>query len=622
MNMDKFDQKVGALSRRVAELGQRNSDNRQQQVLTEVFKELHSALAELEIVAQELRQQNEELSLAKAAVEAERQRYQELFEFAPDGYLVTDAQGMIQEANRAAAKLLNVKQEFLVGKPLIVFIADSERQVFRANLNELQQIDWISLLEVSLQPRKGVSFKAALTVAAIRNGEGKLIALRWLLRDVTDRKGAELALQQLNANLERQVQERTSQLQQALDFEAMLKRITDKVRDSLDESQILQTAVEELALILHLSGCNAALYNLSQGTSTICYEYTTELPTSQGRVAYMASCPEIYYQLLQGQYFQFCSIVPNPVRGQVAMLACPVVDDQGVLGDLWLINQKNYAFNDLEIRFVQQVANQCAIAIRQARLTRTATAQVQELEKLNRLKDDFLSTVSHELRTPVSNMKMAIQMLQIASLPKQQERYIKVLQAECDREVELINNLLDLQQLEAMSYSSELEIISLKDWLPGIIKPFQLRTQERQQILHVELPPSVSELFSDRVSLGRVLTELLNNAYKYTPASGEIVLKVGVREEDSSSPDPHSPIPNSSVIFTISNSAEIPAAELPHIFKKFYRVPNANPWQQSGTGLGLALVQKLVEHMQGTIKVESFREWTTFTVQLPNQPKS
>jgi len=67
-----------------------------------------------------------------------------------------------------------------------------------------------------------------------------LIALRWLLRDITSSKGQSWH-QQLNA-IERQVQERTSQLQQALDFEAMLKRITDKVRDSLDESQILQTA--------------------------------------------------------------------------------------------------------------------------------------------------------------------------------------------------------------------------------------------------------------------------------------------------------------------------------------------------------------------------------------------
>ncbi len=607
--MDKLDHKIAALRRRVAELLQGNSDNRQpQQLLSEAFKELHSALEELEVADQKLRQQNlEELCLAQAAVEAERQRYQDLFEFAPDGYLMTDAQGMIQEANRAAAGLLKVKQEFLVGLPLVVFIPDSEHQTFRTSLNELQQMDWIGPLDVSLQPHKGVPFDAALTVTTIRNGEGKLLALRWLLRDITDRKRAKLALQQLNADLERQVQERTSQLQQALDFEAMLKRITDKVRDSLDEGQILQTAMQELALMLHLSGCNAALYNLSQGTSTICYEYTTKLPTFQGRVAHMASFPEIYHQLLQGQYFQFCSIFPHPIRGQVAMLACPVVDDQGVLGDLWLINQKSYAFNDLEIRFVQQVANQCAIAIRQARLTRAATAQVEELEKLNRLKDDFLSTVSHELRTPLSNMKMAIQMLQIASLPKQQERYLKVLQTECDREVEMINNLLDLQQLEAMSYSSEFEAISLKDWLPKIIKPFELRTQERQQILRIELPPSLSELLSDRVSLGRVLTELLNNACKYTPASGEIVLSV--RQEGNT-------------IFTISNSIEIPAGELPHIFKKFYRVPNENPWQQSGTGLGLALVQKLVEHMQGTIKVESFSEWTTFTVELPNQPSS
>jgi len=71
--------------------------------------------------------------------------------------------------------------------------------------------------------------------------------------------------------------------------------------------------------------------------------------------------------------------------------------------------------------------------------------------------------------------------------------YIKVLQAECDREVELINNLWIYSSL-TMSYSSELEIINLKDWLPGIIKPFQLRTQERQQILRVELPSSLSEL--------------------------------------------------------------------------------------------------------------------------------
>ena len=444
----------------------------------------------------------------------------------------------------------------------------------------------------------------AFDIRAAKLGDG--LVASW--RDITDRKQAEAALQQLNANLDRQVQERTAQLQQALEFEAMLKRITDKVRDSLDESQIWQTAVQELALGLDLGGCNAAWYNLDEGTSTICYEYVTTIPAYRRQAMQMADFPEIYRQLLGGQYFQFCSIVPNPVRGRVAMLACPIMNDEGVLGDLWLINHKDYAFNDLEIRLVQQVANQCAIAIRQARLYQAATAQVEELEKLNRLKDDFLSTVSHELRTPVTNMKMAIHMLQIAPALEQRERYLKVLRAECDRELELINNLLDLQQLQAMAYISDLEPVNLHDWLPGIIESFQMRTEERQQILRVVLPPSLQPLNSDRASLGRILAELLNNAYKYTPVGGEIVLSVH-----------HN---SASTIFTISNSAEIPAAELPNIFKKFYRIPNANPWQHSGTGLGLALVQKLIERLQGTIKVESSSGWTRFTVQLPNQPIS
>jgi signal transduction histidine kinase len=76
---------------------------------------------------------------------------------------------------------------------------------------------------------------------------------------------------------------------------------------------------------------------------------------------------------------------------------------------------------------VQQVANQCAIAIRQARLYQTATAQVESLEKLNQLKDDFLSTVSHELRTLITNMKMALQMLKVSPTAERRERYLEIL---------------------------------------------------------------------------------------------------------------------------------------------------------------------------------------------------
>jgi signal transduction histidine kinase len=321
----------------------------------------------------------------------------------------------------------------------------------------------------------------------------------------------------------------------------------------------------------------------------------------------MADFPDAYRQLRQGQYFQFCHITPDPIRSQVAVLSCPIVDDQGVLGDLWLFNHLEYAFNELEIRLVQQVANQCAIAIRQARLYSASLAQVQELEKLNSLKDDFLSTVSHELRAPIANMKMAIQMLLVSPTAEKSQRYLEILQESCARESELINDLLDLQRLETASNPLLLgEAVSLQDFLPSIIEPFQVRTRQREQTLQINLPPDLPVLVSDRRSLERILAELLNNACKYTSAGGEIVLSICYKSSTSAT------------LFTISNPAEIPAVELPRIFEKFYRVPKGDPWKQGGTGLGLALVQKLVSQLQGTIEVESGLGWTTFTIQLPN----
>lgn len=313
-----------------------------------------------------------------------------------------------------------------------------------------------------------------------------------------------------------------------IDIEATLKRIADKVRDSLDESQILQTVVQELAVVLGVTCCNTALYDLEQGSSTICYEYAISNPQAQARTIQIAAFPEIYQQLLQGQYCQFCSLVPNPQRGRVAMLACPIVDDQGILGDLWLINQPDRAFNDLEIRLVEQVANQCAIAIRQAQLYQAARTQVQSLQKLNALKDDFLSTVSHELRAPLSNMKMALSMLELTcTWEGKSQRYLEILTTECNRGLELVNNLLDLQRLEAESYPLPLgEAISLPNFLSKIVAPLQVQAGQRQQLLQIHLPPELPELVTDRTSLERILVELLNNACKYTLAGGEIILSI------------------------------------------------------------------------------------------------
>ena len=433
-------------------------------------------------------------------------------------------------------------------------------------------------------------------------------------------------VQQLNTDLERQVAQRTEQLQTALEFEATLKRITDRVRDSLDVNQIMLTAVKELTEALEVKGSNTSLYDLEQGTSTIYYEYNSSSPSYQGRVAQMEAFPEVYHQLLDGQYFQFCSVEPNPVRGYVAMLACPIVDDRGVLGDLWLINDRDYGFHDIEIRLVQQVANQCAIAIRQARLYQAAQSQVAELERLNTLKDDFLSTVSHELRTPVTSMRVALQLLGVtlnqefdltADLDKPRaeqsriSRYFSILQEECEREISLINDLLDLQRLDVGNHPMQPEPILLDPWITSWIDSFVTRAKSRNQTLTLAIAPALPVIHSDVASLERVLAELLNNACKYTPPGQHITLRV----------QPHPAAPTDQVCLALTNTGvTIAAAEMPRIFDKFYRVPSADPWKQGGTGLGLALVKKLVLHLGGTIEVASEGAETCFTITLPTQP--
>jgi len=425
-------------------------------------------------------------------------------------------------------------------------------------------------------------------------------------------------LLQLNTDLEQQVQSRTSELEQLLRFEAVLKRITDKVRDSLDESHIVQTALQELTQVLGIKGCDIAFFNTQETTSTVSYESTQGVPSTLGWVTPIAQFVEEYRQLQQHHCFQFCKLVPD-LRGEVAILACPIFDNQGVLGNLLLFKRREESFDAQEIRLAQQVANQCAIAIRQARLYQAAQAQVTELERLNQLKDDFLSTVSHELRTPVTNMKMAIHMLS-RSLEQNQllvsqvgqpdaqrskiDRYFQILLNECERETSLINDLLDLQRLEAGVQPYVPAEIKLIDWLPPLLAPFEQRTRNRQQRFESDIALNLPALMCDSASLERILTELLNNACKYTPPQETIQITVRANNE--------------TIQIDVCNSGiVIPANELGLIFDKFYRIPKADRWQQGGTGLGLALVKKLIERMAGTIQVESAEGWTCFAIVLP-----
>ena len=405
------------------------------------------------------------------------------------------------------------------------------------------------------------------------------------------------------------------ELQQALDFEGSIKRITDKIRDSLDETYCLRVATQELATVLNLSGCQVELYNFDQTIATIAYEHNNTLPQGQGETRQVNDFPELYQQLLQKTPLQLVEPLPhfNPQGIQVTRLACPIFDDRGIIGNLWGLRPPAEIFTNWEIRVMQQVASQCAIAMRQARLYADSNQHIAELAKLNQLKDDFLNTASHELKAPMSSIQLAAQTLESILDNKQRsvrkspvfKRVIEIFYESCQRQKQLVDGLVTLSDVDGRATTIRLEQLELDSWLKELIQPYLRQAQHKKQQLTLALADRELSVVADPIILERIMQELLRNALKYTPEGGKITVQTQASESATS-------------ICIINTGIEITPEQQKLIFDQFYRVPNHN--EENGSGLGLTLVKKLAEILKATVEVESSKQKTIFCLKFPHQP--
>ncbi|WP_447980134.1 PAS domain-containing protein [Candidatus Nitrospira bockiana] len=190
----------------------------------EVLIELQNALEELKIAEETLQEQNAALGEALERAEAEKRRYLELFEFAPDAYCVTDAFGVVTEANRPFCELLQCDPARVIGKPLAVFAPREARQGLRSFISKITQqppetstsgypLVWHTEFTVRQDQQIPVSARCSVS----RGKDDKVVAIRWLLQDISDRKQAEQAARQLQRTLEKMVDERTRALQEKVE---------------------------------------------------------------------------------------------------------------------------------------------------------------------------------------------------------------------------------------------------------------------------------------------------------------------------------------------------------------------------------------------------------------------
>ncbi|HEV2293691.1 MAG TPA: ATP-binding protein [Tepidisphaeraceae bacterium] len=214
MTGEDFFKKIGALRDRVVEM-QRHVPARfsgDDAAAEQAFEELTHALEELNVAESEIYERNAELAAAQQMVDEERQRYRELFELAPDGYLVTTAEGRIVEANRAAGPLLKIRSDLLVGRSLRDFVPLESEAAFLEQLDRARTTGTVQEFELPLRRRPETPITASVRLAAARDHDGQVMSLRWMLRDVTEQKRNAERLRMLNVELERRVAERTAEL--------------------------------------------------------------------------------------------------------------------------------------------------------------------------------------------------------------------------------------------------------------------------------------------------------------------------------------------------------------------------------------------------------------------------
>jgi hypothetical protein len=219
--------------------------------------------------------------------------------------------------------------------------------------------------------------------------------------------------------------------------------------------------------------------------------------------------------------------------------------------------------------------------------------------------EEFLKRVAQELRTPLTNMKTALKLLDSAQLkPIQRQRYMQLLNTECDRQNSLITGLLELVQLESDPQPTVMRSVQLVDIVPGVVSTYQPLAQEKGIQLGYTVPiglPSVSCLES---WLRQIVINLLHNSLKFTPTGGQVRVKVTLQGEY--------------VQLAVSDTGiGIATSELSKIFDSFYR-GRPTTAENTGAGLGLTIVQKLLIRCGGSIAVtSSLGEGANFKVLLP-----
>lgn len=238
---------------------------------------------------------------------------------------------------------------------------------------------------------------------------------------------------------------------------------------------------------------------------------------------------------------------------------------------------------------------------------------ITEFKKLEKIKADFIANVSHELRTPLTSMKGYLETLIDEAYDTTEERnsFLNVIDKNTNRLISLVSDLLILSELEGKAQlasnenKNEFELINIKEVIFHSFASVEPKIMKKNINEKIEIDENIEHMKGDKFLIEQMLTNLIDNAVKYTPEDGNVTVRAYSK--------------NRSVIIEVEDSGiGIPRKDHDRIFERFYRVDKDRSREMGGTGLGLSIVKHTVLQHSGTIKIESEEQkGTKFTITLP-----
>ena len=456
-----------------------------------------------------------------------------------------------------------------------------------------------------------------------------------------------------------------------------LGAIAQQIRNSLKVEQILATAttqVKELMLVDRVTifqifpdgQLRAVEEAVSPEYPSLMQIQWERAPFSRDEIDFYAQGqPRIVVDVMQDARslrLQECEVMAGVQSKIVAPILLPCEDNDatrqfdpsdrvqlwGLLSIHACSGQRQW--QEAEAQLLQQIADQLAIAIQQATLFELLQAELterqqaetqlrernqqlaisnQELAHATQLKDEFLANMSHELRTPLNailGMSEALQTSVLGTLNQQQHNSLATIEKSGKHLLSLINDILDLSKIAANQFVLELGDVSIQSLCQNSLLFVTEFAHKRQIRLTTQLPESLKlvNLHVDELRWRQVLINLLSNAVKFTPEGGSVTLDVRVIDEAMRAPGdlPAAISAARQIVFSIVDTGiGIAPENIPKLFQSFVQIDSRLNRQYAGTGLGLALVKRIVELHGGSVSVESqLQRGSCFSIYLPFQP--